>query len=218
MHFGSLEGDAGMTPPPADLLPDFLHAIEPIAARPGPYGTTVSITPNEARALVEILRRPHPIAGDGWNEAIGRAAETAYCCTSVDDAVTAIRALRRPAPQPPAGELRKHARKLAKNLGINDRQALLKMTVDARENYDRADTVAAYNTFKDIYDLLHAALQSPAAARDEAMVEKVAEAIWASMNHPALKGLVYADILDEYKEQWREVARAALATITGREG
>jgi hypothetical protein len=50
------------------------------------------------------------------------------------------------------------------------------------------------------------------------MVEKVAEAIWASMNHPALKGLVYADILDEYKEQWREVARAALATITGREG
>jgi hypothetical protein len=95
-----------MTPPPADLLPDFLHAIEPIAARPGPYGTTVSITPNEARALVEILRRPHPIAGDGWNEAIGRAAETAYCCTSVDDAVTAIRALRRPAPQPPAGETR----------------------------------------------------------------------------------------------------------------
>ena len=41
-----------------DGLGDFLYAIEPIAARPGPYGTTVSISPVEARLLLSALRRP----------------------------------------------------------------------------------------------------------------------------------------------------------------
>ena len=49
-------------------LSDFLYAIEPIAARPGPYGTTVSISPVEARLLLSALRRP---AGQGGVGCLG---------------------------------------------------------------------------------------------------------------------------------------------------
>ena len=52
---------------------------------------------------------------------------------------------------------------LSNRLRINQTQALLKMVVDARENYDRAGTTANYNAFKDLYDQLHDALSASAA-------------------------------------------------------
>lgn len=52
---------------------------------------------------------------------------------------------------------------------------------------------------------------APAPQDDAAEVERVAEALWRSMSRPSLG--IWADMLDEYKEQWRVGARATLAAM-----
>lgn len=93
-------------------------------------------------------------------------------------------------------------------------EAALDRNRRVQDRYDELTHIGKHGHYETLFQVVREEVEraalTPVAVPTDAVVERFAEALWQWVNEPKRMGLKWNDILDRYKEQWREGARLLL--------